>query len=73
MEIKRGNSTYSGVIESNGKIVCEQCKNENAKCESTMHMDSTKWYSWTYECECGNAIVVKTDRDEEDMMWWGED
>lgn len=69
MEIVRGDSTYTGVKENeNGQIVCEVCGSTKAK--MTTHIDGAKFFSSSYECECGNAIGITTKRDKHDPMYY---
>ena len=68
MEIVRGDSTYTGVIEDKeGKLVCSVCGGKKAK--MIMHLDGSRFFSSTYECECGNAIGITTKRDKDDLMY----
>jgi len=68
--IKRGNTTYDGVIEKDGKLVCQKCQKPEAKCKAVMHIDGKEFFSWQYECECGNGILVSTKRTGEDKRMW---
>jgi len=70
-EIIKGDSTYTGVIETeDGRIVCEKCQRADGEATQTMHIDFTDKYVTNYVCECDNAISVETKRDAESMMLW---
>lgn len=70
MEITRGRSTYTGVKEVDGNIVCEKCGRSD-KCKMVMHMDSKDFYSTTYQCDCGNMIGTRAKRSKEESAYWG--
>lgn len=49
----------NGMVEQNGKAVCEKCRTESLHLLS--HTDGTDFYINTYVCEhCGNVAAVKT-------------
>lgn len=58
--IKKGNTTYYGVIEIDGKLalVC--------------HMDGRDFYKNVYNCaKCGNVLEVEQKRNKRDRAYWG--
>jgi hypothetical protein len=73
MKIVKGDTTFSGLIDIDGKLACEQCKEINPKVKSTMHMDFVDRYVNSYECcNCGNEISKSTIRTGEDADYWSE-
>ena len=66
MIITKGDATYAGVIEKDGKIVCEKCG--KAKVKFVSHMDAADWFANTYKCSCGNEISITTKRDGKGMF-----
>lgn len=73
MAITKGDTTYSGLIEIDGKLACEGCKTVNPAGKQTMHMDFTDKYMSNYECfKCGNSISVTTKRDKESAAMWAD-
>ena len=71
MSIKKGKTTFDGVIEIDGKLACEKCKTINPKAKTIMHMDYTDKFVYQYECDCGNAISTSTKRDKKSAAMWG--
>jgi hypothetical protein len=71
MEITKGRSTYVGVKEVDGKIVCENCSKAGPM-KTTMHMDGAKFYTNVLQCECGNTVSITTKRSGMDAAHWGD-
>ena len=71
MSIEKDNSTFHGVVEKDGKIVCEKCY--GSKATSIMHLDGKDFFENHYQCECGNTISIRTKRTGEDAMYWEDD
>lgn len=47
-----------GKEDEDGTIRCEKCGSDNLKMVS--HEDGRNFYGYTYRCECGNAVSVRT-------------
>lgn len=71
--IVKGRSTYFGVEEIDGKLACSRCKTINPKVKRIIHLDGTKFFSSTYQCDCGNGITINTEREEDDGYWSDDD
>lgn len=68
--------SYGAVIEdSNDNLVETEegvtCGCENPSLRMTCHMDGREFYTYNYQCTCGNSISVTRQRAEDDMMRWG--
>ena len=63
MTIEKGDMTVSdtkdNLIETKDGITCG-CENPNLK--MTSHIDGVDFYSYQYNCQCGNIINVKYKR-----------
>lgn len=69
MEIVKGNTTYDGFKEVDGKLVCENCGQSN-KFKRTMHLDGKDFYTNVFQCKCGNTVSVISKRSKQDAMFW---
>jgi len=67
-KVERGDSTYFGVELIDGKMACAACKTVEPKAQMVMHADGREFFSWTYQCPCGNYITVRTRRAKNDLM-----
>lgn len=69
--IVRGNTTYFGIIEIDGKFACSGCNTINPETNKTMHMDFNDRFDNSYSClKCGNCITVSTKRTGENLLYW---
>ena len=66
MEIKKEDMTVSdtkdNLIETKDGITCG-CG--NPKLKMTCHIDGVDFYSYQYNCQCGNSIAMKCKRKEQ--------
>lgn len=71
MEIKKDRMTVidtkDNLIETEDGITCG-CGNPSLR--MVCHMDGKDFYSYQYNCSCGNSILMECKRDKEDLMYW---
>ena len=68
MEIKKGDTTYTGVkYDDNNHLVCEECG--GSECQILFFADSVESYTVTLACECGHMIRITDPRDPDDPYW----
>ena len=71
MNIERENmmveDTMDRLIETKEGITCG-CGNPRLK--TVCHIDGRDFYSYSYSCDCGNSIIMKCKRSEEDLMMY---
>lgn len=71
MKIEKGRMTVEDImdklVETKEGITCG-C--EKPQLRKTMHMDMTDCFQTNYVCDCGNQIVVVTERDPISREYW---
>ena len=71
MEIKKGRMT---VIDTKDNLIEKEewitCGCEKPSLRMVCHMYGKDFYSYQYNCSCGNSILMECKRDKEDLMYW---
>jgi len=58
--LTKGNTTFAGVAEKDGKLVCEKCGSPKVKLK--IHIDMDDCFTNVYKCRCGNQISMTQKR-----------
>ena len=59
--------TLNKLVETEKGVTCG-C--ENPELKMTCHIDGKDFFSYNYQCTCGNTIAVTHKRTKEDMMMY---